>query len=73
METKLLDGLGLAHAQEIVHSRHQPVNLFITREGPAQITEFGIAKVGPLQQTRLGIRIGTPEYLAPEQTQLRLH
>ena len=65
--TKLLDGLGYAHAQEIVHRDIKPVNLFITREGLLKITDFGIAKVGALQQTRLGIRIGTPEYLAPEQ------
>jgi eukaryotic-like serine/threonine-protein kinase len=65
--SKLLDGLGYAHAQEIVHRDIKPVNLFITREGQLKITDFGIAKVGALQQTRLGIRIGTPEYLAPEQ------
>jgi hypothetical protein len=64
---RLLDGLGYVHAQDIVHRDVKPSNLLVTRERQLKITDFGIAKVGALQQTQLGLIIGTPEYLAPEQ------
>jgi hypothetical protein len=64
---QLLDGLGYAHAQEIVHRDIKPSNLLMTAEGKLKITDFGVAKVGALKQTQIGAAIGTPEYMAPEQ------
>ncbi|WP_165066407.1 serine/threonine protein kinase [Paludisphaera rhizosphaerae] len=69
---------GLQHAYErgMVHRDVKPSNLMVAREGrrpTIKILDFGLAKVsseadidsGPTQQCGM---MGTPEYVAPEQT-----
>jgi serine/threonine protein kinase len=70
--------LGLQHAfeKEMVHRDIKPQNLILTREGDRHIVkvlDFGLAKVtrGPHEDTGLtddGAMLGTPDYVAPEQT-----
>ena len=70
--------LGLQHAHErgMVHRDIKPANLILAREGKkavVKVLDFGLAKVTseePMDgsMTRVGQILGTPDYVAPEQT-----
>jgi serine/threonine-protein kinase len=71
---QLLTGLSAAHAAGVVHRDLKPENLWLVGKGPEQrlkILDFGIAKFlqpgANLEATSVGVVVGTPEYLAPEQ------
>jgi hypothetical protein len=74
----VLEGVlaGLRHAERrgIVHRDLKPENLLVTEEGGVKIADFGIAKVAgeltvSLLRTAVGVTVGTPLYMAPEQAQ----
>lgn len=65
-------GLTKAHAHRLVHRDIKPANLLVSDDGTLKILDFGIAKGIDLSQTLLGVRAGTPAYMAPEQIRSEL-
>src|SRR4029453_2350900 len=64
---QLLDALEFAHAQGVVHRDIKPSNLIVTTKGLLKVSDFGIARVDTSNLTMVGMTIGTPPYMSPEQ------
>ena len=67
---ELSHALHYAHDRGIVHRDIKPANILIDMEGHPQITDFGLAKLLDTRSrlTKSDTIIGTPFYMAPEQT-----
>ncbi len=69
---QVCEGLVEAHRLGVVHRDLKPQNVMIDKEGNARIMDFGIArslKAKGLTGSR--VMIGTPEYMSPEQVELK--
>ncbi len=65
-------GIGAAHAAGLIHRDIKPANFLMTDDGTVKVTDFGLAKavsVQNLQLTQVGIVVGTPFFMSPEQCQ----
>ncbi len=76
------EGIEHAHKKGIIHRDLKPSNILVTKSSgklQPKIIDFGIAKaldnfrdeVEFLEATRDGVMIGTPQYMSPEQADMR--
>jgi serine/threonine-protein kinase len=64
---QILEGLAFAHAHDIVHRDLKPANVHLLGNGQVKIMDFGLARLGGSEMTRVGMVMGTPHYMSPEQ------
>jgi len=75
---KVCDGVQHAHQKAVIHRDLKPSNILVTIQGDeavAKIIDFGVAKATAQRltertlYTEMGMLIGTPEYMSPEQAE----
>ncbi len=67
---QVCEGLIEAHRLGVIHRDLKPQNIMLDKEGNARIMDFGIARsIKAKGITDVGMIIGTPEYMSPEQVE----
>jgi serine/threonine-protein kinase len=67
----MCSGLTSAHAAGVVHRDLKPDNVLIASDGRVVLTDFGIARAftDAGASSTMGLLVGTPAYMAPEQVE----
>jgi tetratricopeptide (TPR) repeat protein/tRNA A-37 threonylcarbamoyl transferase component Bud32 len=67
---QIADALEYAHGRDVIHRDIKPENILLA-QGHARLADFGVARAaqvtGAEELTRIGVAVGTPRYMAPEQ------
>ena len=70
-------GLARAGEQKLVHRDIKPENILITKSGEVKVADFGLARSAydgtgeSMALTQVGMTLGTPLYMSPEQAEGR--
>jgi len=65
---RVLEALGYAHKQGLVHRDVKPQNILLTPDGTPRLADFGIAHLVGGSTTRTAAILGSAHYLSPEQS-----
>jgi hypothetical protein len=67
----VLDLLAACHREKVVHRDIKPANIFLSKDGPIKVLDFGVARMREPERggdaTRVGVALGTASFIAPEQ------
>ncbi|MBN1590876.1 MAG: serine/threonine protein kinase [Pirellulales bacterium] len=65
--------LAKAGTRGIVHRDIKPENILLTHSGEVKVADFGLARLpsqgDPVELTQVGVTLGTPLYMSPEQVE----
>jgi serine/threonine-protein kinase len=65
---RVADALNYAHEQNVVHRDVKPGNfMYDPASGTIKVMDFGISRITTESKTKLGVVLGTPYYMSPEQ------
>lgn len=63
--SEVLEAIGYAHQQNVIHLDIKPSNIMISEEGAIKVLDFGISST--TEEVGHGAMMGSPMYMSPEQ------